>query len=278
MSNSPSNALRANDGSPGRLWLKLMTTEEEEVFLPTPKTGKKSISCSGVAAARSRTVAICSGLDTAGEQFAGSKSPSTPPRVRQANLAFVECKVFHHFTDERCMEHPGAEPDLERFCSPDVSGPSRCSRQNATTFGRRCFSHRPNASVAVTIARPHESRRLTTTNTDAIVQHITSPLVTSAHIDVTSQPIEVAYASPKHFVFPSKRQLYWMDANRWVRQRIKESKVTSVSELASISCSINNIGEPVNASIRAKRKRTELIRLTIIHAFRRLRFSTKTLH
>jgi hypothetical protein len=69
-----------------------MTTEEEEtkVFLPTPKTGKKSISCSGVAAARSRTVAICSGLDTAGEQFAGLKvaldatsSKTGQPRLRR---------------------------------------------------------------------------------------------------------------------------------------------------------------------------------------------------
>src|ERR1035438_9234195 len=118
---------------------------------------------------------------------------------------------------------------------------------------------------------------MTTKNTDAIVQRITSALITSAHIDVTFQPIEVAYAPPKHFVFPSKRQLYWMDANRWVRQRIKETKVTSVSELASISCSINNIGEPVNASIRVKRTRTEWIRLTIINAFQRLRFTTKTL-
>jgi hypothetical protein len=157
------------------------------------------------------------------------------------------------------------------------------ARADVRTITRRrsddgAFRIARTPSVAVNIRPPsHERRRLTTKNTDAIVQHITSPLVTAAHIDVTLQPIAVAYASPKHFVFPSKRQLYWMDANRWVRQRFKESKVTSVSELASISCSINNIGKPVTASIRVKRTRTELSRLTIINAFHRLRFTIKTL-
>ena len=160
---------------------------------------------------------------------------------------------------------------------PGQSPTSNDSNESAP-FGRRLLFAPPERLALQSIsARPHESRRLTTKNPDAIVQHITSPLVTSAHTDLTFQPIAVAYASPKYFVFPSKRQLYWMDANRWVRQRIKESKVTSVSELTSISCSINSIGKPANASIRVKRTRPELIWLTIINAFHRLRFSAKTL-
>ncbi len=177
---------------------------------------------------------------------------------------------------------PRTESDLERFRMNLLAG------RILARADLRAITRRRSDDGAFRIARtPSVASQyppavmkvvdLTTNNADAIVQHITSPLVTSAHIDVTFQPIAVAYASPKHFVFPSKRQLYWMDANRWVRQRIKESKVTSVSELASISCSINNIGKPVNASIRIRRTRTELVWLTIINAFHRLRFTTKTL-
>jgi hypothetical protein len=176
------------------------------------------------------------------------------------------------------MEHPGQSPtpndsnESARRTPKPIFAPERDDFRTTVLFAP------PERLALQSIsARPHESRRLTTKNTAVIVQHITSPLVTSAHIDVTFQPIAVAYASPKHFVFPSKRQLYWMDANRWVRQRIKESKVTSVSELGSISCSINNIGKPVNASIRLKRTRTESMWLTINNAFHRLRFTTKTL-
>ena len=181
------------------------------------------------------------------------------------------------------MEHPGQSPtsnDSNESARRTYSRPSRYSAKKHRRPNVVASFARPERLALQSIsasARPHESHRLTIKNTDAIVQHITSPLVTSAHIDVTFQQIAVAYASPKHFVFPSKRQLYWMDANRWVRQRIKESNVTSVSELTSISCSINSIGKPVNASIRVKRTRPELIWLTITNAFHRLRFTAKTL-
>jgi hypothetical protein len=71
-----------------------------------------------------------------------------------------------------------------------------------------------------------------------LVKHICSTVLTSGHVDVTGA--RVTYAAPKKFVFISKKQMKWIDANRWYRQGARDRKVVPVQELTPESCSIDN--------------------------------------
>jgi hypothetical protein len=55
---------------------------------------------------------------------------------------------------------------------------------------------------------------------------------------MTDQPVR--YAAPKKFVFISKKQMKWIDANRWYRQGARDAKIVSVEDITPESCSIDN--------------------------------------
>jgi hypothetical protein len=72
--------------------------------------------------------------------------------------------------------------------------------------------------------------------TESMVKHVYSVKLTPNHVDVTDRPL--TYASPKKFVFVSKKQLRWMDANRRCRQTTKN--ITPVEDISPDSCLIDN--------------------------------------
>jgi hypothetical protein len=65
-----------------------------------------------------------------------------------------------------------------------------------------------------------------------------TPHLTPQRRDVTNTVI--AYAKPKNFVFISKRQMRWIDANRWYRQSLRDTKLISVHDLQTKQFSIDN--------------------------------------
>jgi len=73
---------------------------------------------------------------------------------------------------------------------------------------------------------------------EPLVKHILSPFLTPGHVDVTDA--RVAYAAPKKFVFVSKKQMKWIDANRWHRQGARDAKIVPVEEITPESFSIDN--------------------------------------
>jgi hypothetical protein len=106
----------------------------------------------------------------------------------------------------------------------------------------------------------------------ALVTYETSAYLTPTHVDVTNTP--ATYARAKAFTFPSKRQLRAMDADRWVRQRMKTANLVAVSELSPARYSLDNL-----ASLRTSRfERTtaQNIRNTLHDASMRFDFTRKT--
>jgi hypothetical protein len=73
---------------------------------------------------------------------------------------------------------------------------------------------------------------------EPLVKYIRSAGLTPGHIDVTDA--HVAYAAPKKFVFVSKKQMQWIDANRWYRQGARDAKIVPVEEITSERFSIDN--------------------------------------
>jgi hypothetical protein len=68
-------------------------------------------------------------------------------------------------------------------------------------------------------------------STGPLVKHIYSIMLTSRHVDVTAAP--VMYARPKTFVFISKDQMKWIDANRWCRQGARDATIVPVEDITS---------------------------------------------
>ena len=57
------------------------------------------------------------------------------------------------------------------------------------------------------------------------------------------------YASPKNFVFPTKRLLREMDRARWVRQRINETNIITIHDMTAKKHSINKLDNTVNSVV-----------------------------
>ena len=107
---------------------------------------------------------------------------------------------------------------------------------------------------------------------EQFVKYESSAYLTPAHIDVTSSP--ASYARAKAFRFPSRRQFRSMDADRWVRQRIKAANLVAVSELPPVHYSLDNL-EMVQSSPPFDRSTVEIMHTALLNASRHCRFTRK---
>jgi hypothetical protein len=149
------------------------------------------------------------------------------------------------------------------------------SMMNNTDTGAR--SDLADRDAAFAFATIHEFHRpdIAPRQREAFVRREYSPLLTPEHIDVTHRPVR--YAKPKTFVFPSRRQLRNMTADRWMRQRFKAAKTASYNELPSVDYTIDNRAVLAPSS-RLGRNAIESILLALSNASRYLRFNKKIVH
>jgi hypothetical protein len=106
-----------------------------------------------------------------------------------------------------------------------------------------------------------------------LVTYESSAYLTPGHIDVTSSPAR--YARAKAFRFPSRHQFRAMDANRWVRQRIRATNLVAVSELPPLHYSLDKL-EVVRSSPAFDRSTVEIIHNALLKASRHFHFARKT--
>jgi hypothetical protein len=85
-----------------------------------------------------------------------------------------------------------------------------------------------------------------------MVKHLFSTRLTPQHVDMTNEPVN--YAPPKAFIFISKKQMKWIDANRWSRQVAGDAKIVPIEDLTPEMCSIDNR----NALIMTLRRRSRI--------------------
>jgi hypothetical protein len=100
----------------------------------------------------------------------------------------------------------------------------------------------------------------------ALVTYEASAYLTPAHVDVTTRVAR--YARPKNFGFPTKRQLQAMDADRWVRQRMKAANHVAVSDLPAIHFSLD-YRDRLHRSVGVERSAGEFIHDMLLRASQR---------
>jgi hypothetical protein len=97
-----------------------------------------------------------------------------------------------------------------------------------------------------------------------LVKHIYSVMLTTGHVDVTDVP--VMYAPPKKFVFISKNQMKWIDANRWCRQGARDAKIVPVEDITSERFSIDNRTSATDVSREPRESAPRIVRGGLIRA------------